>query len=75
MSKSNHQKYGFYPIAKGRRRDKSWVKAKDYINKVNRHAKWNGDQFDPYKVTISWSSRLSSDVGRVESIRLIEIEG
>jgi hypothetical protein len=65
MSLSNHQKHDFYSIAKKHRRDKSWVKAKDYINKVNRHAKWNGDQFLP----------LSSDVGRFESVRHIEIGG
>jgi hypothetical protein len=66
MSKSNHQKYGFHPRRKGDRRDKDFVRAKTFIAKTLKYAKWNGTPID---------SLFPCEVGRVESIRFVETGG
>jgi hypothetical protein len=66
MGKSNHQKHGFVILSKAFRRDKVWVVDKKFIRKIKKSAIWNGR---PYK------GIFRGEVGRVESIRLIEAGG
>ena len=65
MSKSNHQKHGFYP--KGKKfRDKNFVFMKSFLARNLKHAKWNGDPI---------GSLFPGEVGRMEGVRFIEIGG